>query len=959
MPISPICFDTHYARRSLAALAGAALGATLAVCLLSACHRGQDPATLMFNANWHQQQGDVLAAVIDLKSLLQQLPDDGKARLMLGKLYLEIGDVLSAEKEFRRASQAAMPQTQVLPQLGRSLLLQMQYQQVLDELPSDLALPDDAQAEVLALRGYALLGMSRPDDAGKAFDQALQRQSGNAAALLGHARLALLSRAPLQAQAYVDKALASHPDDREAMRFMGDLLRRDGKFAEALIVYESLIQGHPANLQARLDAASLLIQQGSHAQARMHLGMANRLAPGSLSVVYTQALLEFHEKRYATALGHLQLVLRAAPDHPPATLLAAAIHYAQDNLPQAEQHARRFLDSSPGHLYASKLQASIALRSGKPAEALAVLEPLLAKFPNDVELLAAVGDAQLRLQDYAKAAAYFGQANARTPDGAPGKALLNTALGASHLALGDHERAITALADAVRPGGKEAAQAQTMRAGMLLAVTQMRAGEYGKALAAVQDLEKQGNSAAVQNLKGGVQLAGNNPEGARLAFEAALSLQPGYLPALQNLGQLDVLAGQPGRARQRYDAALAREPKNTDLMTAQARLALVQGQPAVARSWLERAHTSAPDALQPALELGGFYLGAGMHPKALALAQQLHAATPASAPALQLLAQVQAARADHDAALESYSALARMQPEAPLVQLQLAGAHMALRHMPEALAAIRKALTLQPDNGPAQLTAVRLLTEQHAWDDAMAIARAAQKRHPDAGLGYKLEGDIHMAHNQPEAALPLFDKAMRLEPSGPLAISRHRTLWALDRKALAGRQLHQWLEQYPRDTPTRLYLASVLLASKDYPGAITQYEQIIAGDPHHVVALNDLAWASQQVRDGRAQSYAERAYNLAPANPNVADTLGWVLLEQGQAGRALPLLRQASEAAPKAGDIRLHYASALMRTGDRGSARKQLAMLQADPAYPHQAEVQALLAEHAAVKAAAGNAPAQ
>lgn len=151
MPISPICCYTHYARRSLAALAGAALGATLAVCLLNACHRDQDPATLMSNANLHQQQGDVPAAVIDLKSLLQQLPDNGKARLMLGKLYLEIGDMLSAEKEFRRASQASMPQTQVLPQLGRSLLLQMQYQQVLDELPSDLALPDDAQAEVLAL----------------------------------------------------------------------------------------------------------------------------------------------------------------------------------------------------------------------------------------------------------------------------------------------------------------------------------------------------------------------------------------------------------------------------------------------------------------------------------------------------------------------------------------------------------------------------------------------------------------------------------------------------------------------------------------------------------------------------------------------------------------------------------------------------------------------------------------
>ena len=174
-------------------------------------------------------------------------------------------------------------------------------------------------------------------------------------------------------------------------------------------------------------------------------------------------------------------------------------------------------------------------------------------------------------------------------------------------------------------------------------------------------------------------------------------------------------------------------------------------------------------------------------------------------------------------------------------------------------------------------------------------------------------------------------------------IAIHRALAALGRKQDATERMLQWLKQHPRDAAARIYLASALMSAQDYAGAAAQYEKIIEADAGNVVALNDLAWSLQQVKDKRALAFAERAYKLAASNPAVNDTLGWVLMEQGQHERALPLLKLASEAAPNASEIRFHYATALMKTGDKPAARRQLERLLADKSFARHGEVRALM----------------
>jgi predicted Zn-dependent protease len=89
---------------------------------------------------------------------------------------------------------------------------------------------------------------------------------------------------------------------------------------------------------------------------------------------------------------------------------------------------------------------------------------------------------------------------------------------------------------------------------------------------------------------------------------------------------------------------------------------------------------------------------------------------------------------------------------------------------------------------------------------------------------------------------------------------------------------------------------------------------------------------------------AGSASQLQPDNPRVIDTLGWILVERGQAGRAVELLQRAVDKTPGAPDVRYHLAAALAKNGDKTRARRELELLLANnKSFPQRGEAESLL----------------
>ena len=443
---------------------------------LASCGHNDSPEQLVAEAAKYQQKGDQKAAIIQLKNALQKKPDDAEARFLLGSIYNDSGDALSAEKEIRRAAELGMARNRTAPQLARSLIAQGQFQKALDELNAAGPL-QDANAEII--RGDIYSALNKLPEAKTSYEQALKLKADAPLALVGLAKIAYFNKDVDGATRMIDQAIAKNPQNTEALAAKAELLRAQNKNDEAAAAYDMALKLKPDSVQYHLAKANLDISVRRFDEAAKEIDLARKLAPAAPTVAYAQALLDFSQEKHKQALESIQQVLKVAPDHMPSVLLAGAIQYALGSNEQAEQYVKRYMEANPGNVYASKLLASIMLKNNDPQRALSVLNPAIQQAQGtDPQLLSLAGESYMRSRDFPKASEYFEKASALSPQ-AP---MIRTALGMSKLAQGENASGMAELEMASNLDNK------STQPGMLLVMNHLRLPEYDQALAAVKKL---------------------------------------------------------------------------------------------------------------------------------------------------------------------------------------------------------------------------------------------------------------------------------------------------------------------------------------------------------------------------------------------------------------------------------------------------------------------------------------
>jgi putative PEP-CTERM system TPR-repeat lipoprotein len=899
-------------------LAAALAGACAMSAGLGGCTGNESTAALLAQARQFQQQGDTGAALVQLKNALENDPADADARYQIATVYNETGEALAAEKEIRRALGFGYPIDAGMPVLAKALMLQGKYQKVLDE--TDQASVRNG-IELLSLRGDASLALDKRTAAKEMYERVLFVRPEYPDALIGMGRLAFVNGDAEAARSYAERVLAADPRNTDALLFEGDLLRAQNQPDKALATYDKVLAVNPGHRSAHIEKAYLEIGIGRFDAAQADLAAARRNAPASLIITYTQALLDYSQGDSAAAQEALQNVLRVAPEHPPSLLLAGAVDLKLGSLNQAEQHLKHYLEKYPNNAYARKMLATTLLRNGKPPSALTVLKPMMKDHAQqDSQLLALAGESYMQVRDFNKATQYFERATVLEPKAAG----LRTSLGLSKLGAGNNAQAVRDLREAVK------LDATSSKAGMALVRTELGLGHFDDAYSAVLDLEKsQPDNGPVQDLKGMVFLSKQDAKQARAAFEKALRLQPSYFPAASNLAQLDTSEKNPVAARQHLLAFLEQNSGHVDAMTALAALAAAQQNNDEATQWLERASTENPDAIAPAVRLLTHYLLIGQKQKALTLARQVQVSHPDNPDLLDLLGKSQLANGETTNALDSYKRLAAALPRSAQVQMQVAALQILMRNTAAAEDTLKTALAMQPNFPAAQLAQAELQVRKGSYELALLTARQLQRQYPDAAAGYQLEADVLAEQQKAAQALPMYEKAFSFSKSSELLIKTNSALRQNGRAQEAEAQLAQWLRAHPDDTRVKLYKAETLLEAHQYRPAADHLENMLRQHPQNVAVLNNLAWTYQQTKDARAQQMAEEAYKLASDQPVVMDTLGWILVDQGDPARGLALLQKANVHAPAARDIRYHMAMAYFKIGDKASARRELDALMA------------------------------
>ena len=884
-----------------------------------------------------QDQGNLRTAVIELKNALQQNPNNSEARWLLGDIYVGLDEGKDAEKELKRANDLGINPEQTKVSLGKALLLQGEFKRVLNEIKTEQNASPSNASKVMAIRGEAQLGLGRIDEARNSFEQALTIQPDMAEALLGKARITAAVDKNLDgAVAMVDMALAKAPKNLAGLMLKGDLQRLAKNEGAALAVYKKALEYYPDDMTARLNVASGEIAAAKYDEAAKHIEGMRKRVPNHPLINYLQALLDFRQGKNAAALEAVQKVLAVEPDHQPSLLLAGAVQDALGSYGQAERALRTYLEKNGDNLEASKLLASVLIKAKHPERAIEVLAPVSARAPKDVQLLALTGEAYVRSGQFSKGTGYLEQAAAIDPK----NAALQTALGTSRLASGDASGAMANLETAIH---LDAGQTQ---ADALLVLGHINKKEYDQAIEAAKMFAKrQPDSPVPYNLLGAAYLGKNDSANARTSFERALSLKADYFPAAVNLAQMDLQAKQPAAARKRFENVLAKDDKNLPAMLALGQMEAQAGNTKESIVWLERARKDNPTAVQPRLLLASYYLTSGMDvPKALIAAHEASTLEPTQPEVLEMLGQAQLASGDSSNALATFSMLTRVAPQSALAHYRLAVAQVTAGNSAAAVTSLKKALELKPESIEATSLLAAVESRSGRTAEAVRLAQQLQKQQPKLSVGYALEGDILLQQKKYKEAAKTYGTAYELGKSGLLATAIDTAIAQGNPAGNTHERLQEWLKENPRDVGARLYLADASLQSGRDAEAIQQYEAILQFDDKNPLALNNLASLMQKQKNPRASEYAERAYALHPDNPSIIDTLGWILSERGESSRAVVLLRKAAELAPKDTTIQYHLAASLVKSGDKGAARKELEQLLAkDRQFSQREDAKALL----------------
>ena len=911
--------------------------------LAAGCGLAMDHGERLQRAGQAYEAGEYRAAVIDTKRILQDEPDNRAARLLLGRASLRAGDPATAEVELRRAIELGADVSRVAVDLGEALIRLGRYNEMLEEIRPDMAAGEEERLSILRLRGDATMGLQLPGSARDIYLEVLEAAPDDSRARLGLASTYVAQQDYAEARRILDELLAADPDFSPGWRASASLRLSSGDAESAVKDFERAVELSAADAEPEGQAQALggLIEAhlaaGDTAAAKAAVAQLRSLTGGNVASRYLAARVAYLEQDLETAQTELQQVLKAAPEYRPAQLLLGAVNLQRGNLGQAEMYLSAVVAAAPESANARRLLAETRLRQDRAEEAREVLRPLLGGDDRDAATLNLAVRASLEAGDYDNAIAYLNEVAGSAPD-EPG---IQLDLAAAYLAAGEADKA-----EAVIRALPEDAGDASYRRDFLQVMAPLRRGDPTTAMREAEAmLERWPDDARVRNLIGGVALSMDRLDEAREHFVAAQQTAPDEIAAYINVARIDTRQGNFDSARQQYLAALEQRPDSARLMVALGQLEARAANRDAAVEWLEKARQADAEALAPRALLSRFYVAENQFESARRVAEEAVTLQPDSAELQNLLGLAHQALGDHADAYAAFERAAELGPDEQVYRINKARAEMALGDTRTAEETLRAAGGDDPANLRTASMVAIARARQGDVDAALEIAESLQARHPEDAVPYALEGELLASRQDYAGAAAAFGKALALRPEDRRLAFRAFRARAEGGIADPAEPLMAYLRDHPEDTAARLTVAQHYQTSGQGSRAIAEYERILQSEPENFVALNNLAWEYAQSGNPRAESIARRAWELRPDNGSVADTLGWIQVQNGNLEEGIPMLRRAVELSNGRAQVKYHLASALAAAGEPAEARRLLEeILESDAEFAGRTEARELLA---------------
>lgn len=889
----------------------------LALCAGFAFAGNSDDA-LITEAKQYLSEGKVKAAVIQLKNLLRDSPLNADARLLLGQAYVRLGDGPSAVKELEKAKDLRLSKEQWIIPLAKAYLLVGKPKKLLQKLDLDQAYSSELRSTLKSLHGDAYFNLRDYDAAKESYDEALKLNGSSALGLLGKAKIRLLHKQFESATKFANESIAIDGENAVAWTLLGEIHRLQGNNENASAAFEKAIKINPNHVNARIGRAVLSILTKNFESAQQDLSFISKNIGTYPPAMYLQSVIAYQQKKHQEAEDLLVQVINFVPDHLPSRLLLGTIAYSRNNLESADNHLSRYVGAIPNHLPAAKLLAAVKMKQKQAADAVSLLSRVEEAGRDDPQYLALLGSAYMQTGEFDRGTELLTKATQL----APNVAAIHAQLALGQIAAGRIDEAVGQLENAVDLGQG------LIQADALLVMALLQQKKFDDALEAAKRIaKKMPDNPMPFNLMAAAYLAKGEKNEAVKQWKHALSIKPDYATAALNLAKLEVQEKNFKRANKWYRSILKHQPRNVRAMIGLAQVAEKQKSYEKMVEWLETARDKNPDNLEPMLMLSKYYLLRGKSLQALEIARDASARHPDNDLALKTLGVSQQATGNTASAIRTFRNLIRRSQGKPEPHHLLAQILFKDSRIKEANKEWEHAIELSPKYLPSIVARAESALKEKDFDTALELSKTVQNYYPQSPLGYRILGDVEQGRNHPEKARQAYHQAYQIHKTAGLARRLFQIYIILEDHTSGFALLEKWLEQSPKDVASWALLAMGYQKIEKNEKAIRCYEKAYQLAPNNRIVVNNLAWLYQEKGDNRALELAEDILDLAHSDPQIADTAGWIFVQNGKLDKGLVLLQQAAVLAPHIPEIRVHLAEALIQAGRRQEAGKELSRL--------------------------------
>ncbi len=889
------------------------------IALLFGCNDGMTESQHLAKAKEFAGKGEFKAASIELKNALQKNPKNPQVRLELGKLHLELGDMAGAEKELSKALALGAEHEQILPFLGRSLLYQGKFDELMALSVNDLKA--GSKSEVLAYKGLSLIAQGDMQKASLVIDMAMAASDTSLYAMVANASVLGYTKETEKSRKQLEAALKINSEFAPAWSLLADIELNDKKYELALDAYTKAISLRANNMSDMLKRSMVLLQLKQYDKAQKDIDYLKSRVPLHPGFNYVQGLIHFLNKNYQDAQAAFDLALVDEKRYSMALYYAGLTNYILGQHGRAEKYATQYFSKFPQFPAAQRLLAVIKLGNQRYKEAEELIRPLVEAGGSDPGAMNILATALLKQGETNESIDLLSKVVELNPDSPDAQ----TRLGVGLMLSGNVTAGETHLSTAVQ------LDSSNERGEILLIINYLRQKQFDKALAAAKAFNVQfPDTATSYNVLGQVyQLTGKKQE-AEEAFIKALNVEPGNPSASQNLAVMAIKDKDYAKARGYYSKALEKNAKHLGILIKSAALDALDNNEKSMVNHLQLAIDAHPTAAQPKLVLARYYLTQGEHEKVALLIGQFNQAQMKSPIILELVSLAQLAKGDYIGAKNTVRLYLEKNPNSAPAHFRLANAYGGLKQPTKMRVELEKAIELAPEHLPARLAIAKLavsLREKDLVARHLAVLIKLAPTHPEVR---KIEVSQALLEGNTGKALEMAEDLFKTAPSSRNLLVFSGIKWNTGDRDGTVQLLNDWLVQNPDDVQMRLALAGRYLLTEKEDLAVSEYKKILLIDKDNLIALNNLAWFLRDSELEKALGYARYANRIGKQAPALMDTLAMILLKKNELGEAQKTINEAMIKAPKNLSIQYHGAKIFAAAGDKAGAVRVLRKLTGD-----------------------------